>query len=483
MSLFTWFQAPRVRRGIALSAVVLATGGLVLYRAPASAFPGDRHVGQGASFLTPGKSSAAFSGPGAHGMVSLSHTRILEGERTPLFADVRLVADANPFASDQQRAPTSLVVVLDTSGSMSGEKIEEARRSVLRLLAEMRDDDEIALVRYSDTSELVQPLARVDRVRASLSERVRRLDAAGGTNIPGGLASGLRALDEATRGRVRRIVLVSDGLDSTRAQAETLARSSFAAGITVSSLGIGLDFDEGYMGSLAQSGHGNFGFVKDGASLASFLHRELEETAGTTIENTRVRLRLPDGVRFVAATGADAVVEGSDVELVLGSLFAGDERRVVVELEATTWSAGRLDLDSQASWVAVGSGRTATARAQRLTLLATADASEVASGRDGAVLASATSVLASRRQVEAASAYAAGDVARAAQITERNERDLASAIAAAPAPAATSLETQMKAYRQQRSGFATVAPQSAAGRAAAKEAAAKDMGNFGRSTF
>jgi Ca-activated chloride channel family protein len=477
-------MSPRVRRGIALSAVVLATGGLVLYRAPAAAFSGDPGLFRTPTSLVNGKNSAAFSGPGVHGMVSLSHTRVLSGQDTAIFAEVRVVADADARGRDEKRAPISLAVVLDTSGSMSGEKIEEARRSVLRLIAEMRDDDEIAMIRYSDSSELVQPLARVGTVRSALSSRVRQLDVGGGTNIPSGLQHGLRALDEAARGRVRRIVLVSDGLDNTRAQAEDLARSSFSSGITVSSLGVGLDFDESYMGSLAQNGHGNFAFVKDGASMASFLHRELEETAGTTIENARVRLQLPAGVRFVSATGADAVVNGNEVELVLGSLFAGDDRRVVVELTASAFGNARadFDFDTQASWTQVG-GTMITAHAPRLALLATTDASEVDRGKDGAVIASATSVTASRRQVEAANAYAQGDVTRAAQLAEKNEIALSAAMAAAPAPAATSLDTQMRAYREMRKGFVTVAPTSAAGRAAAKTGTEQDLKNLNRKAF
>ncbi|MDB4937755.1 MAG: hypothetical protein JWP87_4727 [Labilithrix sp.] len=479
-------HSSRVRRAIALSAVVLATGGLVLYRAPAAAFPGASGLFRTPASLVNGKNSAAFSGPGVHGMVSLSHTRLLAGQETTVFAEVRVVADADTRAGDEKRAPIALAVVLDTSGSMSGEKIIEARRSVLRLLSEMRDDDEITVVRYSDTSEMVQPLARVGLVRSALSAKISQIEASGGTDIPGGLSHGLRALDEAARGRVRRIVLVSDGLDSTRAQAESLARSSFSSGITVSSLGIGLDFDESYMGSLAQNGHGNFAFVKDGASLATFLHRELEETAGTTVENTRVRLSLPEGTRFVSATGADAVVTGNEVELAIGSLFGGDERRIVVELAASTFDgrgdARPLDIDATASWTPVGSS-TFTTHAPRLSLLATTDASEVERGKDGAVFASATSVTASRRQIEAANAYAQGDVARAAQLAEKNEQALAAAIAAAPAPAASSLGTQMKAYRSMRKGFVTVAPSSAAGKAAAKEAAVKDMGNMNRNGF
>ncbi|MBX3218803.1 MAG: VWA domain-containing protein, partial [Labilithrix sp.] len=219
-----WFRSAKLRRAFALSAVVLATGGLVLYKAaPSEAFPTNPSHPIRTPLTADGKNAVSFRGPGAHGVLSLSHTKVLAGQTTPVYAELRLVADAAERAA--VRAPISLAVVLDTSGSMSGEKIEDAKRSVLRLLSDMRDDDEITVIRYSDTSELLQPLTRVGSVRAALSARIREITAEGGTNIPGGLSHGLRSLDEAAKGRVRRIVLVSDGLDGTRAQAESLART------------------------------------------------------------------------------------------------------------------------------------------------------------------------------------------------------------------------------------------------------------------
>lgn len=471
-----WLRSAKLRRGFALSAVVLATGGLVLYKAPSSAaFPNDpRPVGR--VLVADGKSSVAFSGPGAHGVLSLSHTKVLSGRTTPVYAELKLVADSSERAP--VRAPISLAVVLDTSGSMSGEKIEDAKRSVLRLLADMRDEDEIAVIRYSDTSEVVQPLARVGTLRDSLPTRIRQLEAGGGTNIPRGLSHGLRSLDEAGRGRVRRIVLVSDGLDSTRAQAESLARASFSSGITVSSLGIGLDFDESYMGSVAQTGHGNFAFINDGDSLAGFLKRELDQTATTTVENARVNLQLPAGVRFVSATGADASFDGGSVDLRLGSLFAGDERRVIVELAADDVS-GTADLRASASWNEIGKSITTTS-VPALTLVATNDAGEVERGRDGAVLASATSVIASKRQLEAANAYARGDVATATRLTAQNEVALGAALAAAPSAAAPAITAQMNAYSVQKKGFTSFRPQSAEGKTVTKSAAVKDLDNLNR---
>jgi len=480
-----WLRSSKLRRAFALSAVVLATGGLVLYKTPSSAaLP--NHVLAGRRLLADGKSSVAFSGPGAHGVLSLSHTKVLSGQTTPVYAELLLAADTSDEAP--VRAPISLAVVLDTSGSMSGEKIEDAKRSVLRLISSMRDEDEIAVVRYSDTSELLQPLARVGSVRSSLSMRIQQLTADGGTNILAGLSEGRRALGDEpgvltgskAGPRVRRIVLVSDGLDTTRAQAESLARESFAGGITVSSIGIGLDFDESYMGAVAQSGHGNFAFINDSGSLAGFLERELEQTATTTVENARLSLELPEGVRFISAIGADASTDGRSLELRVGSLFAGDERRVIVEL-AADGVTGAADFHASASWNEVGKTRITTS-VPALTLLASNDADEVERGRDGAVLASATSVIASKRQLEAASAYARGDVATAARITARNEAALGAALAAAPPAAAPALTAQMNAYSAQKKGFTSYRPESAEGKTVTKAAAVKDLDNLSRAS-
>jgi Ca-activated chloride channel homolog len=454
------------RRAFAIVSVVLATGGLVLFKTPAQA---------GHGFVVDGKNAATWSGPGAHGSLALSHTRVLLGSTTPVYAELRFAADASEHVA---RAPISLAVVLDTSGSMEGAKIEDAKRSVLRLLDDMRDEDEIALVRYSDSSELLQPLARVRDVRSQLQSRIRALGAGGGTNIPSGLVHGLRTLESSSRGRVRRIVLVSDGLDSTRAQAEALARSSFTNGITVSSIGIGLDFDESYMGGVAQNGHGNFAFLNDGASLATFLRRELQETASTTIEDARVAIHLPRGVRLVSITGAEASFEEGELQVRLGSVFAGDERRVLLELATDGTAEG--ELRTTATWRHLGSSPTNVDVAP-LRLATTTSSDEVERGRDASVWASATSVLASKRQLEAANAWAQGDVARATSLTEQNQRDLAAAIAAAPSAAPT-LAAQAHAYGQQKDSFRTVAPASPEAKSARKAAAVRDLDNLNRAS-
>jgi Ca-activated chloride channel family protein len=429
-----------------------------------------------------GSNVTTFAGPGAHGQIALSHTKVLAGGHDPVFAEVKITADKPDDGNvAHERAPLSLVVVLDTSGSMEGEKIARAKEAVLGLMRDMRDDDEIAFVRYASSAELVQPLARLGNVRDGLAWRVRELTADGGTNIPSGLQMGLRTLDEAERGRVRRVVLVSDGLDSTRVQAERLASDSAEHGVTVSSMGIGLDFDESYMSAIARDGRGNFGFVNDPGALASFLHRELDEAASTTIENATVHLALPKGVRFVRANGADARATGDGIDVRLGALFAGDTRRAILELATDLDTGDALQIATEATWHRVG-GSDADVHASLLSLLATKDTNEVTRGEDGAVLASATSVLASQREIEAAAAYARGDQDTAKSLIQDNLAALGRAAAHAPKPMAASLAKQSQAYGDQMNAFAAP-PSSDEGKRAAKSTAASESSNLVRSAY
>jgi Ca-activated chloride channel family protein len=409
---------------------------------------------------------------------------VLAGGRQRIFAEVRVKGDQVDEA--RERAPLSMVIVLDASGSMSGEKLIEAKRSVVRMLEQMRPDDEVAFVRYDSSPELLQPMARVSSVRSSLIERVQGIEAGGGTNIPAALSESMRAVQQAGRGRVQRVVLVSDGLDSTRNESERIASDAGERGVTVSSLGIGLGFDEAYLASVARMGHGNFGFVENAGSLARFLDRELTETASTTVERAELSLSLPAGLRFVRAIGAEASKSESAgmerIQLRLGSLFSGDERRVVVELEANAQYGDLLQLDASASWDQVG-GEHASMSIDPLRLTVTDDAEAVSRARDARVYANSMSAVASARQLEATEAYGRGDTARAQQLIDDNLRQLAEARAEAPGAAGEALDSQADGYRKEKEAFAAAPPASPEGRAAAKRSTERDAANLGRDSF
>ena len=466
----TFLRSSKVRRSIAVFSVILSAGGLVLLRAPASASQASLFSSES------GAAQAKFDKGGITGTVTLSQSAVVGGTPSEIYADVKLTAAKQ---EGLERAPLSLAVVLDTSGSMAGEKIEDAKRSVLRLLADMRDEDEIAIIRYSDGAEVLQPLARVGEVRRTIENKVRDLQAAGGTNIPGGLREGRGALANSGLGRVKRIVLVSDGLDSGRATATALAGDASEHGMTVSSLGVGTDFDESYMSDIARQGHGNFAFVKEGDALATFLRKELTETANTVAQNVHVHIVLPEGISFVRATGAEARIIGENtLDLSTGALFSGDERRVTLELTSSLMPGMRAPLPVTATWT-VRDGSAVATEASGLALAAVSSKAEADATRNGDVFARAMSVLASRSQTDAAEAFAKGDSAKAQALIDGNLQRLEQAAVMAPG-AAPALRAQARAYEGDKSSFGGSNPFSGEGKSAAKKAAAREFGNSDR---
>jgi VWFA-related protein len=110
-----------------------------------------------------------------------------------------------------ERVPVSLGLVLDTSGSMVGEKLTNALMAVDRFLTRLLSpEDEIFLYKFNNFPELVQGWT-TDRER--LSRSIRRINASGGTAMYDAVAESV-PLAQTGEHRKRAVVLISDGNDT-----------------------------------------------------------------------------------------------------------------------------------------------------------------------------------------------------------------------------------------------------------------------------
>ncbi len=104
-----------------------------------------------------------------HAVASLARGAVLAHGERPLLLEVSLSADDD---ARHPRPPIAMSIVLDTSGSMTGEKISQARRAVAQTIERMQDGDQVALIAYSSSARVVltpssSPLNR----RRSISRR------------------------------------------------------------------------------------------------------------------------------------------------------------------------------------------------------------------------------------------------------------------------------------------------------------------------
>ena len=110
-----------------------------------------------------------------------------------------------------ERTPVSLGIVLDTSGSMAGEKIESARAAIFNFLQSLPDpSDEFFLYRFTADPELVQDWTGN---REALSRSLRRVNPAGGTAMYDAVAEAV-PMAQGGQNRKKAIVIISDGNDT-----------------------------------------------------------------------------------------------------------------------------------------------------------------------------------------------------------------------------------------------------------------------------
>jgi len=212
-----------------------------------------------------------------------------------------------PESTTPGRRPMNLAVVLDRSGSMGTEqKMEYARAAVRSLVDQLRSDDVLSIVIYDDVVEVLRSACRVgnkEEVRRLIDEVAPR----GWTNLGGGMIEGFRQVQKnSSRGFVNRVILVSDGLANRGitdpVELAGIARRYRNASVSLTAIGVGLDYNENLMVSLAESGGGNYYFVEHPRHLASMFRREFDGLQCLVAQNASIELK-PASRSFSAVAG------------------------------------------------------------------------------------------------------------------------------------------------------------------------------------
>lgn len=274
-----------------------------------------------------------------------------------------------PQTQRMERPPLVISLVLDRSGSMSGEKIVTAKAAALAVVDRLEAQDQVAVVVFDDKIDVVQPVASATPdVKKGIREALSRIEARASTALHEGWLVGCKTIagDSLPRGgALARCFLLTDGLANVGlTDPEQIASDAAGirqnAGISTSTFGIGPDYAEELLGPMAVAGGGQFHPLRTTADIASTFIGELGEMLSVAAGNARLEL---DGgrditVEIVSEYRALQPVPGlSTVSVLVGDLPAGDERHVVVrfgfpahgDLDVRTiqarvvWSAGGRD--------------------------------------------------------------------------------------------------------------------------------------------
>lgn len=211
------------------------------------------------------------------------------------------------FISDQQkRLPLNLSVVIDRSGSMGGSKIDYVKRALHKITPLLSYDDRISLVIYDDKVETIYSANHFEE-REFLSA-VDGVYSRGSTYLEGGLREGLKNVKRYDSSKyINRVILLSDGLAnvgvSDSGQLAHIVEELAGDNITISTIGVGSDYDEQLMAKVARAGNGNYYFLEDPRDAEHIFTEEFENVLNTVARDITVEFNIDNNFEVVRGIG------------------------------------------------------------------------------------------------------------------------------------------------------------------------------------
>lgn len=318
--------------------------------------------------------------------VRLSHPRIEQHRQTTVYARIDLTGPVR--AQTAERTPINLCLVIDRSGSMSGERIDNAKRAARMMVERLGPQDRISVLTFDDTVDVVVAARPVDD-RLVIGERIDQIAVGGMTNLSAGVLAGLQQLRSAfLPNGANRMVLLSDGHANggVTDHAELAALvSEGRADCSVAAIGIGADYDEALLSALTAAGDGDLSHAASADDVPGAIAEHGDDLAQISAQNAWLRFDPTSHVEITGVLGRDMY----QWPLAVGDLYADVPRSVIVRLQVRPGdhAEGDLSLGSlQIGYTRLDDATAEVVEQVELATLVTADAGRVTSSIDRKVL-------------------------------------------------------------------------------------------------
>jgi Ca-activated chloride channel family protein len=360
---------------------------------------------------------------------------VLKGSPQEVIVKIDLSAIANKNKNKNQRTPLNLAVVLDKSGSMTGAKLDQAKQAAMLLVDRLAPNDFFSMVIFSDHAEVLVPAQKVEDKEA-LKGKIEGIEADGSTALYAGVKMGADQLQEYfSSRRINRVILLSDGIanvgPSSPRQLRRLGSDLAEHSISVTTIGVGDDYNEDVMAGLAEASDANYYYVQDTEKLPAIFAKELGELLTVAAREIKIEITCPDGVTPLGFIGRAERFENQKASVNLSQLTLGQNRylllRCRVNGEQPEIARVKVNYTDELN------GGTVEATDDVAKIRFTEDQAAAGNSVNGAVVAEKEIMLTAVAKDEAIAQADAGNYKVAAKILAGQADALSRAYAAAPA--------------------------------------------------
>ena len=240
------------------------------------------------------------------------------------------------------RPGQAVEVVLDRSGSMSGPVFNSAKESILKLIDRLAPQDSFGLIAFDNQALIIAPIRTMaDHDMPALRKAVREMQTGGNTDISAGYTMGLRELSRVATDAGATLLLISDGHANSGEQDPAvlaqIATTHATNKVTTSTIGLGTGYDEKILEALAQGGNGAHRFAYTIDEAIGAIAAEVDDLLEKSVVNAVLRFTpsplLTANPRIEILQRLPHFKEGDTYVVQLGDLYAGENRRFVIDIE------------------------------------------------------------------------------------------------------------------------------------------------------
>lgn len=261
---------------------------------------------------------------------------VRSGHRSERFVLVELEAPAS--TKKPERDQVNIAFVLDRSGSMSGQKIELAKRAIEVAVGRLLPMDRFSIVCYDDQVDVVVEGTRASaEAKSNGLKQLRSIAARGSTDLGGGWLRGAEqvALQLAEPG-VNRVLLLTDGLANQGitdpGELASHAAELRARGVTTTTFGVGDDFDEALLQAMADAGGGHFYYIENADQIQDHIASEVGELLEVVVRGAVVEITAAEGLEIDTLSPYRIEHRGDRHTVLLGDLVAEQQLEIVLRV-------------------------------------------------------------------------------------------------------------------------------------------------------